>query len=177
MGRRPSRRPSLGPGSAGFALLFTAFAVVFEVSFSYSGSASKVREQRASASWPGVQGTVVSARAIERRKRGGPTFRPEIEYDYTVNGTVHRSDRYRVMHNWRTTSLAEELVARHPPGAAVTVYYDPSDPARAVLSPGGAWGDTGTITLFRVIVWALAIGGWVAVAFRVYGKRRAEARQ
>lgn len=169
------RRPNLGPGSAGFALLFTAFAVVFEVSF-YSGLASKVSEQRASASWPIVQGTVVSAKVIERRRRGGPSFRPEIEYDYTVNGTAHRSDRYRVIHNWRTTSLAAEIVARHPPGTAVTVYYDPSNPARAVLSPGGAWGDTGAITLFRVFVWTLPIGGWSAVAFRVHRKRRAAAR-
>ncbi len=169
------RRPNLGPGSAAFAVLFTAFAVVFE-SFFFSGLASRVREQRASASWPGAQGTVVSARVIERRRRGGPTFRPEIEYDYTVNGTVHRSGRYRVIHNWRTTSLAEDIVARHPPGSAITVYYDPSNPARAVLSPGGAWGDTGAITLFRVIVWTLPIGGWAAVAFRVYRKRRAAAR-
>lgn len=168
-------RSHLTPGSAGFAALFTAFAVVFEFSY-YSRLAPKVSEQRASASWPGVQGTVVSAKVVERRRRGGPSFRPAIEYDYTINGTAHRSDRYRVIDNWRKTSQAADIVARHPPGAAITVYYNPSDPTRAVLSPGGAWGDTGAITLFRVIMWALSIAGWAPVVVRVYRKRHAATR-
>lgn len=154
-------------------MLFTAFAVVFELSFFYAEFASKVREQRASASWPSVQGTVVSATVVERRRRGGPTFRPAIEYEYTINGTVYRSDRHRVIKNWRNTSWAGDVVARHPPGSALNVYYDPSDPARAVLSPGGGWGDTGAITLFRVMLWGLATGGWAAVVLKVVRKRRA----
>ncbi len=168
------KRASLKPGSAAFALFFTAFVVVVELMMPVFGSS--MREQRASASWPTVQGSVVAARVIEGRGRRGPTFRPEIEYVYTVGGIAHRGNRYRVVHmsmGWR--SWAEDIVAQHPPSAPVTVYYDPSDPARAVLSPGGGWG-TKFITVFRVIPWTLAIGGWAAIAVRIAMKHRSRVR-
>jgi hypothetical protein len=65
----------------------------------------------------------------------GPTYAPLIKYRYSVNGKVYTSRRYA--YGAASTSdrgYAADIVARHPKGARVTVYYDAADPAESVLS-------------------------------------------
>jgi hypothetical protein len=92
---------------------------------------------RKSASWPTVPGTVVASRIHENRDSEGSTFEANLSYEYRVGGRTYRGGRLE----W-TGGVANGLLARHqrivaayPPGRAVTVCYDPTDPSRSALEP------------------------------------------
>ena len=87
--------------------------------------------------WPHTAGKVV--RSGLETDDGYQVF---VTYQYTVNGTGYSSRQ--VQFGTPTTYLrkpsAEAAVSRYPADARLTVYYNPENPAEAVLdrtSPGG----------------------------------------
>lgn len=61
--------------------------------------------------------------------------RPRIVYSYTVNNNLYKSDQ--ISEGWKLSSnvafFAKRKAARYPPGQPVEVFYDPDNPARAML--------------------------------------------
>lgn len=95
------------------------------------------------------------------------TFKLDLEYAYEVNGRSYRGTSYdtNVASNndrgWHDR-LAEEL----RPGTTVPVYYDPADPAVAVLVPGITGGHL-FVALFALpflAVATLVVGGLATAA-------------
>lgn len=61
--------------------------------------------------------------------------RPHIGFEFTVNGVNYAGVNY----TWTIDPLGEkeDVVNReHPPGSAITAYYDPSDPRECVIHTG-----------------------------------------
>lgn len=102
-----------------------------------------------SASWPRTQGAVARVEIVERfasADAGGTRFYPEMTYRYAVDGAVYENALHRYGSGTRSTpafSNADAAAAHgrrtYEIGAAVTVFYDPDDPARAVLAPRAGW--------------------------------------
>jgi hypothetical protein len=102
--------------------------------------------------WLPAPGKIVSARVVARTvtsisndssSQGASEIRnfPEIEFDYAVNGKKFHGTRYSVQENLGNFEIPETM-ARYPKGAKVTVFYDPKDPAKAVIErtmPDGAF--------------------------------------
>nr|WP_258123866.1 DUF3592 domain-containing protein [Mesorhizobium onobrychidis] len=111
----------------------------------------KCREVRAVSRWFPTPGKILSSRVEAREvtssgsgsgRRGSTETRsfPAITFEYKVGGKTFRSSRYSVQENVGNFAVPETL-ARFPKGADVTVFYDPSDPAKAVIErnlPDGA---------------------------------------
>jgi hypothetical protein len=111
----------------------------------------KWREVRAVSRWLPAPGKILSSRAEVRevtspgsgsQRRGSTETRsfPAITFEYKAGGKMFRSSRYSVQENVGNFAVSETL-ARFPRGADVTVFYDPSDPAKAVIErtmPDGA---------------------------------------
>ncbi|RUU44105.1 DUF3592 domain-containing protein [Mesorhizobium sp. M6A.T.Ca.TU.002.02.2.1] len=111
----------------------------------------KWREVRTVSRWLPAAGRIVSSRVEAREvtssgsgseRRGSTETRnfPAITFEYKVGGKTFRSSRYSVQENLGNFAVAETL-ARFPKGADVTVFYDPFDPAKAVIErtmPDGA---------------------------------------
>ena len=128
------------------------------------------QKARESAGWPFVTGTVVSADVETKRttrdsgREVSLTYRPDIEYVYSVDGTEYRSDRFavqRVSHN-NLRAVEDELIP-FPEGGDATVYYDPSDPGSSVLRPGASLGNNLIMLLIGV---GLIVGGAASVIHR-----------
>jgi hypothetical protein len=101
--------------------------------------------------WPSVSGvvmggglrTLISVQAFMLSQgRLHPRAEPRIEYEYQVDGQTYRSDKVRLGTWSLSVRDAAQVIRDHAPGAPVTVYYDPTDPHRAVLdrTGGGEWG-------------------------------------
>jgi hypothetical protein len=95
-------------------------------------------EARRMAGWPSVPGRVVASESVTTQFRGralryAPAAR--IVYDYALGDAVFTSERVAVQTLPVETSSEEgqRRLRDYPAGAAVTVYYDPADPAVAVL--------------------------------------------
>jgi hypothetical protein len=100
---------------------------------------------RLASTWPSVTGRVVSLRIVEGKsistetKQEIHTYRPEIEYAYSVGGTEYQSTRQafgKIL--WYQSAEAEAFQSSHAPEATVTVYHDPANPRESVLDPDPA---------------------------------------
>ncbi|MCW5592764.1 MAG: DUF3592 domain-containing protein [Burkholderiales bacterium] len=129
-------------------LMMVAFAVV---SRSQSSQAAR---------WHKATGRVVASRTEGRGSRANPgavsvlVYEPVVEYAYTVGGREYRGTRLSFGASVAATkSWAEGKAAAYPVEREVTVHYDPSNPAEAVLEPGGsfAWGGLSFALVFLVL--------------------------
>ena len=91
-----------------------------------------------SSEWRPVEGIILHSRtwsdADPRTIRTGHL--PDIRYRYVVDGHEYTGHFTTFRGLEATARWAGRWAARFDPGDAVTVYYDPADPARAALEPG-----------------------------------------
>lgn len=66
--------------------------------------------------------------------RGSDSFHPYVRYTYEVAGEQYEADRFFFLGiGYNDYAEAQNVVESYPPGASVTVYYDPTAPEVAVL--------------------------------------------
>lgn len=121
----------------GLALIFGAVGVWVLVT--YRRGKQKAQE---SAAWPSVMGKVLEAYVtshteIDSEGESVEVYAPRVVYEYAVNGVSYRGDRLAVgpVATSRNRRSAEQEVARYPEGGEVRVFYNPQNPAEAVLQP------------------------------------------
>lgn len=98
---------------------------------------SILRHRDAKARFVATEGVVLASKVKTHAgdSDSGPTYEPLIKYRYTVAGQEHTSTQYS-FGTWSTSDSqdAGRIVRRHPKGRKITVYYDPDDPAEAILA-------------------------------------------
>lgn len=82
-------------------------------------------------------------------------YRAAVTYVYTVNGAQYTSDRLAIGTGlgYGSPAIAEREVAKYPAGSMVQVYYNPNNPAEAVLETRAQ----GSRVLWFVVVIILVI--------------------
>ena len=108
--------------------------------------------QHSSAGWPATEGHIVDhdvrPATLEHGKRKKSGFAAFAAYAYEVEGRSYESDRYaigqeHVDKHAMSLDAKRALRAEYPLKQEVTVYYDPDDPASAVLKAGAPeWNGT-----------------------------------
>lgn len=155
-------------GSTIFGLLFTGVGLIMFVQFF-----RQFRTSKKSKGWPSAEGRVVEAMVEQKfdtdadRSYDGPyspriistfvsvtpcallptydrRYSPRIIYTYSVYGQAYTSGQVDIgARRWYSSQARAEARLTHRPEQRVTVYYDPDNPAQAVLEAGftrGAWG-------------------------------------
>jgi hypothetical protein len=88
-------------------------------------------------SWPKTDGVILESRLEEQVDSETSGVVAHLRYEYSVDGTRHRSSRVSFAQRSVTNDdWSRELVARHPAGCTVTVRYDPARPSNAALFVG-----------------------------------------
>lgn len=127
------------------------------------------RQQAAARQWLSTQGTVVRA-GLESfwvvdsgdgvgnpwRRR---LMRSDVEYSYTVAGVSYRGNRLALGGKFYASraGLVRGATQRYRAGGAVQVFYNPDNPAEAVLEPRAM----GLGLLWGVAALLLALAAWV----------------
>jgi hypothetical protein len=151
------------------ALLFSVLGLV------------EFRQQRSyrSHAWPGTPGAVLSAEVEENTSisvgglGGSVSYDPKITYEYTVEGVTYRGNKISLGAEPESQGVrffpddqkaASAIVARYPPGLAVTVYFCPADPSLAILEPRPVKLDLSCLVVAGIcfVVWLLALAAFVA---------------
>ena len=88
----------------------------------------------ASKKWPRASGTV-TASAMEKTPQQWPRYRAALQYSYRVGGKDYQSSRVFWGGNEGREKQMASVVETYPAGGKVRVYYDPKNPAEAVLDP------------------------------------------
>lgn len=109
----------------------------------------------ASKKWPTASGTVTTS-ALEKSPDARRRYRIELQYSYRVNGTDFQSNRiFWGGHEGREKQMASVAEA-YPAGCKVRVYYDPRNPAEAVLDPVQNTGSRATV-LYAIAMMTLGL--------------------
>ncbi len=120
---------------------------------------------RASKNWSSTTARILAADVEMRRSStasgDSTSYYPTVVYEYAVNGQRFQSRRIRFGSEigYGFQRMAEKIVAKYPNGTLVSVFYDPENPAEAVLeqSAGGSNRLYGCIVL--VILGILLVTG------------------
>lgn len=132
-----SRKPEL------IALLVTGVVAIAGAVILFIGW-TELSESIASSSWPTTEGvieTVNVERSTRKDSEGRYKYTPQVNYSYQVNGVTFQSHRIGPpVFTTDSDSDARRVIAPYSGKRNVTVYYSPSDPSRALLEPGLAWG-------------------------------------
>jgi hypothetical protein len=90
--------------------------------------------------WPGAPGRVVAAHAAAHKEEDETEYEPVVEYAYHAKGRDYTARTFWIAApRYDDRRAAEEEARRHPPGTAVTVYYEPGRPENAyVINDTGA---------------------------------------
>lgn len=97
-----------------------------------------VFQARESGNWPSVPGIIRSSTVTSQSSSDGTTYKPEVTYSYTVDGTEYQGDliAYGLKGSSSDRSFAQYYDKKYPEGATVPVAYDPARPQTSVLEPG-----------------------------------------
>jgi len=82
--------------------------------------------------WPSTLGTVMMSRTETRSSGEGYTDYPVVQYSYQVGGRAYQNMKLAPGPEVGGSG-ARKVVAKYPAGAQVMVFYDPQNPAEAVL--------------------------------------------
>lgn len=132
-------------------LLFCVAGIAFEL--------MGVRGAEQAETWPAADGRILSAELKPGCGKDKRELMPQIVYEYRARGLPYQGDRVAMdtdFCGWPRAGM--EIVQAYRPGQAVTVYYDPRAPSRAVLRQGAPQQRT---------MWALigfaVVAGWALV--------------
>lgn len=127
--------------SSGFEKLLVLVFVLVGLGFVGRGLIDIYRGYR-SHSWASTSGVIVRS-GVEWRTGEREDFTPTVAYRYKVGNVEYESDK--IGFGSRTTGRHHEAKAwvdRYQVGTTVPVFYDPTNPAEAVLERGvvRGWG-------------------------------------
>ncbi|MEX0717855.1 MAG: DUF3592 domain-containing protein [Planctomycetaceae bacterium] len=116
-------------------------------------------EARASANWPSVSGTLTKAEVGETRVG---RFFADVAYTYRVGETEFTGTKVRASDGeYGFRDGAVQAIRGLSVGEAVTVFYDPSLPRRAVLRAGAGFQEYALLTvpvaMFGIGVWSFRL--------------------
>ncbi|MCA9013896.1 MAG: DUF3592 domain-containing protein [Planctomycetaceae bacterium] len=99
-----------------------------------------IERGKASKNWPTTKGVVLKSKVASHRSSNSnsSTYSPDITYRYQVEEQDYECETVWFGSDVSTSnkSLAQDTVKKYPVKKQVDVYYDPQDPAIAVLEPG-----------------------------------------
>ena len=104
--------------------------------FLYKRNQQSIAYRQSTQNWLSTTGTVLMSSVQSKGTGRSHSLYPVVVYVYAVNGQSYQSQRIKAGEqflNVRVTGQAHATVARYPIGAAVTVYYDPANPAECTL--------------------------------------------
>ena len=147
------------------AIPFVIIAVVFLIVILRANG-----KVRASKNWSSTTARILAADVEMRRNStadgDSTSYYPTVVYEYAVNGQRFQSRRIRfgseIGYGFRR--MAENIVAKYPNGTLVSVFYDPQNPAEAVLEQSAGSSNR----LFGCIVLVI-LGGLLVTGIFMFG--------
>lgn len=130
----------------------------------------------ASASWPTTPGRVLEREVVQTDNQvweRQQSHQPRVRYTYTVDGQPYESTQLAFDFNaqYQIRSEAMDQISPYLLDLPVDVFYEPGNPANAVLRPGSDWRS------YRPLVFAIApvVLGIVIIVYRRIAEMRREA--
>lgn len=151
-----------------FGLPFFAVGIYFLVTTAHS-----LYDVIRMTSWPQTQGTLTSANLRSSTSDNTTTYHPTAQYRYRVGGVEYAGSRVAIHGGGDNVGgfqqrLGSQLELMYLNQEPVSVYYNPGDPADAVLNRDMRWEMIGFKLVFIIVFGGAGLGMMV---FGYRGKR------
>ncbi len=154
--------------------LITAILLGLGYYFTRSGLRG-IRAAQASTQWPSTQGKIILHTAEIQKPVGTgmdsttrrTTYRPVIQYSYSLGGKSYGGGHIIFNDDVIVYGSVEKALAAikdYPVGKTVQVYYDPDNPALAVLKPGKSGPSWRTLSAGILCILCALIPIWIGYA-------------
>jgi hypothetical protein len=91
-------------------------------------------------SWVPAEAVVTNSSVRKEQVDEKTTYHPAVGYSYTFGGSKRFGDTIRLVRlSEKHSGYAEEVISRYPVGGRITVYVDPTSPAKTVIVRGIEW--------------------------------------
>ena len=117
----------------------------------------KSRTIKQSLRWPATTGVIMHSYYFHSKSSRQSPSGPDIRYYFIVNGRKYESSRVSFIDE----HPAHELLSRFKANDKVPVYYDPDNPKRSVLIPGGYLNFYVTLVVAIIPFFIIGIGVFV----------------
>ncbi len=136
-----------------------------------------VKKELRTRSFKPVQAVITKSRIGVNTSGDSTTYYPDIQFEYTVDGTRYTTGTYRIVRiSSSGRSGKERIVRRYPVGAKVQAWYDPEESSVAVLDRSISFLPLIFLGI-GIIVLCVIIGMWVVYLIRGgVGARPGESR-
>lgn len=143
----------------GFGFIFVSFwsliTLAFDGIIGYG-----IYHQIRSIGFEKMDGRVLASRVETRTDSDGTTFRPIVQYEYTVNGQLFQNDVVRYGMAGSPGNYSREIVEQYPANQPALIYVNTSSPSESVLIRGIEGGDL-FMLMFMTPFNLIMIGGWI----------------
>ena len=112
--------------------------------------------------WPATAGQIIESQVVVSQGNR-IKYTPHVAYRYEAGAKTRTSTDIWLKSYGVDQAFAEDVVASYPVGAEIKVFFNPQNPAKAVLRPGPnwllvfwcvlSWGITGTGISLLVYSW------------------------
>ena len=120
----------------GFFVLLFAGIGAFLIYYSFRSR----KKAESSQGWPSTSGQVTEARVSHHTSTDADgeaqdSYSPEVRYHYQTGGQEYEGSKigFGLQQSFSSRSKAEQALTSFPQGSQVTVFYNPANPAEAVL--------------------------------------------
>ena len=114
--------------------------------------------------WPATNGRIIASDVLvkERSNRDTTYYQPQVTYAYSVAGQDYRSSQI-CAGDYESSDItrARTITDKYPREMAVTVFYNPHDPANAVLEPG--------LSLSTILIFVVGAVFFIAAILGLFG--------
>ena len=117
-----------------FLLIFGVFGIFFFL-VSVPAGIAELLSANPAANWATEKGKVFVSEIVTGSTGNAGHKRAKIRYKYTVTGKNYISGNIDSV-GYARVGINTHYVEKYPRGASVTVYYNPENPAQALLEPG-----------------------------------------
>jgi Protein of unknown function (DUF3592) len=132
---------------------------------------------RRCAHWPATTGKIVESETSVKVLGDPMLYLTKIVYNYEANGVQYVCDKYDTSGEFDSASLeqAEQMQRAYPVDATVPVYYNPANPAEAmlnrrnILEVKNSWVGVKFFTVFGLICLALLWADSIYLNFAFVG--------
>jgi hypothetical protein len=154
------------PGGRPTRTLVVGLVIVGAALFGYAKLYRQWRMADVSGSWPTTPGTVTASSLTMQQRVGGgsaKTWTVHVAYAYNVAGATHQGTLIHLggFPSYDSETEARSVLARYPEGATPMVFYEPTNPATAVLEPGAAAAGSSLSLGATLLGLVLLLGGVV----------------
>lgn len=140
----------------GCIVVFGTIFLIAGLAFLFGTLIYPIIRTQSSGDWQKTPCTITHSKVDVSSDSDGTSYRPKVEFEYTIDGKAFLGDSYDFTALNRPKKRCQEIVSSYPPDMQTTCFVNPDDPGDAVIVRSHDFSWLGTI--MSLVIAAIGLG-------------------